>query len=166
MILAILSVSALCFFLFAVLSQRGVLRRIMMVVFGALIILSAAGIAANDVNHFGMVQKTTLTTAPLVGAKQEKVLLAQPLGTAGKENSYLYRTNPLSTKVLVAKPGLHATTAVVDGQKAQVRRSVTRWRYSGTWSAFLFCWSGQENSIASTDVTFVLPSDWQVVNAK
>lgn len=165
MILVILAAAALAYFFFAVLMQRGRSRRTGMWLSGALIILSVVTIAANDAFHFGLQPDTTTRTTPLVGVKAPRTLVKKPIGTAGKEATYLYRTNPLTKTIAVAKPSLHTSTHVIYGKIAQVRTATTRYRYAGDWSTFLFIGSGQDGMVKSRRVTFVVPANWHIVKA-
>ncbi|WP_225049028.1 DUF4811 domain-containing protein [Lacticaseibacillus kribbianus] len=159
MILVIMAMSAIAYFFVAVLAKPSPRRRVGMLVLGALLILSAAGIAANDSVRFGLHEVTVVKKAPLVGTKSAEALETKTLNGAPVVR---YRTNPLQHKVLTAASGMTATVAVKRGAKAAVTTTDRVLRYRNTWYAFLFAWSGQNNYRLHRTVTFTVPSDWQI----
>lgn len=162
MILAILTVSAIGYFFYAVLGRRRAYRRMGMWTAGTLIVLSVLAIAANDALHFGLKPVTTTTSTALVAAKQDEVLLKTPIGTNGKDAVYFYRTDPSHQTVLSSTPSLKRHNRVIRGQKPQVRIATTRYRYQNRLCALLFSGAGQDGLLVKRVVTFVLPPDWHV----
>ncbi|WP_262315439.1 DUF4811 domain-containing protein [Lacticaseibacillus parakribbianus] len=159
MILVIMALSAIAYFFVAVLAPAGRGRRIGMWSLAALLILSAAGIAANDSVRFGLTTVTVTKREPLVGTKTAKVLVTK---NRAKAPVVLYRTNPLQHKVLTAASGTTTTVAIKTGTKATVTTTDRQLRYRNGWAAFLFAWSGQNGYRLHRTVTFTVPDDWQI----
>ncbi|KRN23363.1 DUF4811 domain-containing protein [Lacticaseibacillus camelliae] len=167
MILVILIVAALALFLVAVLGQRSLRRRIWIAGLGVLLIASVGAIAANDASRFGMTTKVFTQTTEIVGAADHTILTV-PIGTAKQNLAVVYRKNPLSKKVSVAKPGVNTDVKLhrTNSRQAHVTIKRTELRYKDTFAAFLFAGSGQNGQVLTTTYDFAIPQSWRVSERK
>ncbi|WP_125703870.1 DUF4811 domain-containing protein [Lacticaseibacillus daqingensis] len=159
MILVIMALAAIAYFFVAVLTPHGPRRRLGVTLLGALLILCALGIAANDATHFGFKTVTQTRTTPLVGTPSATTLTTHRVGTAV---AVRYRTNPLTTTVKQVTPSATVTTKIRRGPQAHVTTTDRVLAYNGKWAAFLFAWSGQAGQRLHRTVTFTVPSGWQI----
>ncbi|MFD1440437.1 DUF4811 domain-containing protein [Lacticaseibacillus hegangensis] len=167
MILVILVIAAFALFLVAVLGQQSLRRRVWIAVLGVLLIASAFAIAANDASRFGMTTKVITQTTEIVGAA-DHTILTSPIGTDKQNLAVVYRQNPLSKKVSVAKPDINTVVKLhrTDSRLGQVTIKRTELRYKDTFAAFLFAGSGQNGQTLNTTYDFAIPQSWRVSERK
>lgn len=117
MIIIILAVFAVLAFWANMTIKSTVARYVTVTVMFIGLTLSVIAIVANMHSHFGMktVVTTTKTEIYSAGSPQQQfgVLLYQSVGTAGKENVYIYKASPDAKKTTLAKPDLKTTSQVL-----------------------------------------------------
>ncbi|MHA3066906.1 DUF4811 domain-containing protein [Lacticaseibacillus saniviri] len=164
MILVILSLAGIGFFLSFVLMQPSRTRAILSAVLALLIILSIAGIAANDLHHYGFREAQTSETKRLGTIQNQPVVGRMAIG---KNEAFVYRYQTADQdKPQVVKPSLTTTTKLVRGNQAQIKTTTTRSQYRNNWSEFLFWGSGQDGQLVSRTVTLTVPNSWKIVDVK
>ncbi|WP_054777142.1 DUF4811 domain-containing protein [Lacticaseibacillus saniviri] len=108
MILVILSLAGIGFFLSFVLMQPSRTRAILSAVLALLIILSIAGIAANDLHHYGF-REAQISETKRLGTIQNQPVVGRM--AIGQNEAFVYRYQTADQdKPQVVKPSLTTTT--------------------------------------------------------
>ncbi|CAK8054344.1 DUF4811 domain-containing protein [Eupransor demetentiae] len=132
------------------------------------IIASVALITANMHDHFGMKTETVTSKTQIYSAASTAssddygVLLYQPLGTNGKENVYIYRSQKNSLQPKPTEPDLKTTTKrqSISGEKAYLYTKTTRYVYKNGFWSFLFGWADNNKEIKTRTQTYQIPDNW------
>lgn len=166
MIIIILAVFAVLAFWANMTIKSTVTRYVTVTVMFIGLTLSVIAIVANMHSHFGMktVVTTTKTEIYSAGSPQQQfgVLLYQSVGTAGKENVYIYKASPDAKKTTLAKPDLKTTSqrVAVAGDKAYKIVQTTRYVYRNNTYKFLFGWADNNHQLKHKHVIYQVPATW------
>lgn len=130
------------------------------------LMISVVAMVANMHDHFGMKTVTTTTKTQIysAGSAQQTfgVLLYQSVGTAGKENVYIYKATPTAEKTTLAKPDLKTTSSrvAVSGNRAYKVVQRTRYVYRNNGYKFLFGWADNNQQLKHRHVIYQVPATW------
>lgn len=166
MIIIILALFAILAFWANMTIKTVVVRYVTTAVMFVGLILSVIAMVANMHQHFGMksVVTTTKTAIYSAGSAQQNfgVLLYQGVGTAGKENVYIYKASPKAVHTTLAKPDLNTTSSrvAVDGNKAYKVVRTTRYVYRNNAYKFLFGLADNNYQLKQRHVTYQVPATW------
>ncbi|BDR56002.1 DUF4811 domain-containing protein [Xylocopilactobacillus apis] len=125
-------------------------------------------IITNNSYHFGMEQQVETSTTQISSAspqKQMPFLLYEPLGTAGKEQVYLYKTLA-SGKIKHTTPDLTTNKVVRTKLSPKLITNKKVWRYKNSFYRVMFSVSGNEGTRIKTTNTFYIPKNWMVLSTK
>lgn len=168
MIIFTLVILVLLTFICTIYISNKKLSNILSVIFFALTIGNIALIVMNDHNHFGMKTVTEEKTVDIVSASPKKgmnMLLYQQVGTKGKENVYIYKTDKNQKKPSHTKAESYISNKVVtdSGSVKLVRESKYR-VYKSDFMKFMFGISGNDHKLVSRKNTFHVNKDWLVLS--
>lgn len=145
-------------------------RRLGMIIFGALFVLSTIGVTANYSHHWGMKQVTTTKSQRIYSAAGQNlpINLYQPVGTSGEDNVFIYKTSPSQRKPhhTQANELTHSTTKSTNGTQARLVTKENRWQYQNGFYRFLFMGTGINNKLVRRTNTLYYPKGYVKVTAK
>lgn len=166
MILLILFFGAILFAASMIFMNKGLNKNIWVTIGIFITIGSLVLITLNYTHHLGMKIKTTQTTEPLASSiDQPKVLAYRRLGT-GHERIYLYRTNPLATKLTKTNPAKDSVIIKKDQQRAQLIISSHEYVYRNEEYRLLFSLGEQNHQHINNTYQFNLTPNWKVISIK
>lgn len=170
MIIFALAIFVILTFVSIIYISNKTLSNILGVIFFALVIGSISLIMLNDHNHFGMEKSTETKTSALVSTTPQKgmnMLLYQEVGTKGKENTYIYRTDSTEKKPKHTKVDSNVTNSVVvNNDQPKVVKQSKYYVYKSSFMKFLFGISGNNHQLISIKNTFYVNKDWLVLSTK
>ncbi|KRN47703.1 hypothetical protein IV84_GL001683 [Pediococcus damnosus] len=145
-------------------------RNILSPIFAVIIILCAVFMVRNDREHYGMHKVDTTQTSDLVSvspSKEMKMLLYQPVGTAGKEKVYIYKKNVSQKKPTTTNPDPSNTTNTVKTVSGTptVKTTTTRWEYKNDAYRFWFGIAGNGHKLIRHHNTFNINKDWLTLSS-
>jgi len=170
MIIASVVLFAILLFLSMTMIDRGNLRIILALIFGALTVVSMMFMTFNDANHYGMHKVTKTETSDLISvspSKQMKMLLYQNVGTSGKEKVYVYKTHQSQKKASTTNPDPKKASnrvKTVSGTPTLVTKT-TRWEFNSKASKVWFNASGYGHKLVKRENTFNINKDWMVLSS-
>ena len=168
MIIAILILFVLLAFYSTVYIKKRSLSNILSVIFFIGVIGSVFAIVRNDHDHLGMKTVTEKQTVDLVSAAPKKgmnMLLYQQVGTKGKENVYVYKTDKSQKKPKHTKVESYISNKVVtdNGNAKLVQESKYR-VYKSDFMKFMFGIADNDHQLVSRKNTFHVNKDWLVLS--
>ncbi|GKQ42333.1 DUF4811 domain-containing protein [Companilactobacillus sp. RD055328] len=170
MIIFTLIILVLLTFIVTVYVNNKTLSNILSVIFFSLTIGNIMLIVMNDYNHLGMKTVTEEKTIDIVSATPNKgmnMLLYQQIGTKGKENVYIYRTDKNQKKPSHTKAESYVSNKVVtDSNEVKLVRESKYRVYKSDFMKFMFGISGNDHQIVSRKNTFHINKDWLVLSTK
>ncbi|MGR3742308.1 DUF4811 domain-containing protein [Companilactobacillus sp. DQM5] len=140
------------------------------ILFFALVIGNISLMMMNDHNHFGMKTITEERTVDLVSASPKKgmnMLLYKPVGTKGKENVYIYRTdkNQKKPKYTKVDTNISISNKVVTTTGADKLVQKSKYRvYKSEFMKFVFGISGNDHKFVSRKNVFYVNKNWLVLS--
>lgn len=145
-------------------------RRVGVTIFAVLFILCTAGVTANYSHHWGMKKITTTTTKKIYSAagQQLPINLYQPVGTSGKDNVYLYKTeiNQKKPSHTQANELTYSTDRNTSSNQPRIVTTETRWRYQNGFYKALFMGSGINNKLVHRQNVLYYPKGYVKVSVK
>lgn len=161
MIIATLIIGVIGLYLSFIMMKNGLLRGLLVAVFGVVMIGSLYLVNANDSNHFGMEKVTTTKTQTIYTASPSKalpMLLKQDVGTSGKRQVYIYKLSAKG-KTTHTKADYLITNKVQTGTKATLKTVRTEWVYKNNFYQSFFSNQNNHKLIRQTN-TLTVPKDW------
>lgn len=169
MILWILIISTALLFLSFMLMKNSWLRTLLSAIFLVILLSAIALIQNNDANHVGMKKVTTESTQVIYSASpspQLKLLLHQDIGTAGKHNVVIYKTNEKGKATHTkADYDIHNKVVSTSDNVAQMKVRRTEWVYKSDFYSTLFANQNNHLLVSQTN-TFSLPKGWYNLTTK
>ncbi|GAJ26622.1 hypothetical protein JCM15457_1559 [Liquorilactobacillus sucicola DSM 21376 = JCM 15457] len=169
MVVVTLVIGAIAIFASFIYIERLLPRLICTVVAGAILLGSIAGIVGNYYEHFGMHKVTTTSSKQIYSADttgKMKMILFQPIGTAGKENVYIYTKKANAKKVSHTKANEYTNNKLsrIKSNKAYVRKTEVRWQYKSDAYKFWFGIADNNNKLVKSTNHFYIPNEWFVLS--
>lgn len=169
MILFVLVISAFMFFLcYNLLVKNPALHVFSSLLFLVLFIGSTVMVTLNFHDHWGMKKVATekkVTLSSSLPQGNMNILMYQPIGTSGKDNVFIYRTNEKSKNM--SKTGVdkvkNYTVSTTKPAKLVIR--TVRYEYKSSIMHFLFGMA-QKPSRVKTINYFYVPKDWMQLTVK
>lgn len=169
MIIGLLVISAIAFFISFIYIDKMTTRLIATGIAGVILIISLFAIVANYHSHYGMEKVETVKTQQIYSADRTgrlDMLLFQPIGTAGKENIYIYSKHDDSKKVSHTQANEFTTSHVKqhNADKAELKTTEIRWRYKSKAYRFWFGIADNNHILVKRTNTFYLPKNWHTLS--
>lgn len=150
MIIILMFVVAVALFASVMFINGRTIRVISTAIFSILFVGSTTLMTLNYSHHFGMHQVTT-TTKQTVYSAGGKLPLAiyQPVGTSGRDNVLVYKTNLHQAKVHHTQANEYTTSKMKfsNRQLPQLTTTETRWRFKNKFYQGLYMWSGMDGTL-------------------
>ncbi|MDO1604636.1 DUF4811 domain-containing protein [Lactobacillus sp. YT155] len=168
MIIFTLIIFVLLAFISFVYLQNKTLSNILGGIFLVLIIANISLMMLNDHNHLGMKEVVENRTVDIVSASPKKgmnMLLYKQVGTKGKENVYIYRTdtNQKKPKHTVAESYVDNKVVKTTDANQLVQKSTYR-VYKNDFMRFMFGISGNDHTLIARKNIFYVNKDWLVLS--
>ncbi|MCL0330747.1 DUF4811 domain-containing protein [Apilactobacillus xinyiensis] len=167
MIIFVLIVAGFCFFLCTnLLVNNKILHVTSSLFFGLITLISVILIIANFHNHFGMHKVTETKSSVLVSnSKDINMLLNQPIGTSGKDNVVIYKTNVNQKKPLHTSTDQTKNYIVQDDTNAKLVTKTTKWQYKNDNYKLWFNFAQKPTHYRTVNY-FYVPKDWLNLTVK
>lgn len=170
MIIFALIIFVLLAFISIIYINNRLLSNTLGIIFFSLIVICISLMVMNDHNHFGMeevVESKTTTLVSTTPQKDTNMLLYQPIGTKGKENTYIYRTSNSEKKPKHTKVDSNITNkVVVDNDQPKIVKESKYYVYKSDFMKLLFSISGNDHHLISIKNTFHVNKGWLVLSTK
>jgi hypothetical protein len=169
MILFVLVISAFMFFLcYNLLIKSPALHVFTSLLFLVIFLGSTVMVTLNFHNHWGMKKVTTEKTTKLVSSLPQgnmNVLMYQPIGTSGKDNVFIYRTNAKSKTMSKTGVDKFQNHVVVTNNSPKLVTKKVRYEYKSSMTRFWFGMA-QKPSRVKTINYFYVPKNWMRLTVK
>ncbi|KRL03593.1 DUF4811 domain-containing protein [Liquorilactobacillus capillatus] len=171
MIVVTLIFGAIATFISFIYIEKIMPRLICTLIAGIILLGSVWGVVSNYHGHFGMYKVTTATTQRVYSTDptgKTQMLLFQPIGTAGKENVYIYAKKAHAKKTSHTKADEYTNNKLTrtTNKKAYLKRTEVRWRYKSAAFKFWFGIAGNNNQLVKRTNRFYVPKTWFVLTVK
>ncbi|WPC17061.1 DUF4811 domain-containing protein [Pediococcus inopinatus] len=170
MIIISIIIAALLLFISMAYVSNATWRNILSTIFAVIIIVCAIFMVRNDREHYGMHKVDTTETTDLISvspSKEMKMLLYEPVGTAGKEKVYIYKKNESQKKPTTTNPDPSNTTNTIKTVSGTptVKTTTTRWEYKNDTYRFWFGIAGNGHKLIGHHNTFNINKDWLTLSS-
>ncbi|GAA3607032.1 hypothetical protein GCM10022296_08190 [Secundilactobacillus similis DSM 23365 = JCM 2765] len=168
MIILILFIGAVLFATTMIFAQPSG-RKTLLVTLGLVLTVGSAGAMILNYNqHLGLKRVTVTRHYPLASSqpKAGRVLLVKPLGTAGREPVYLYRTNPLAKQLTKTNPAKGSAKVIRNAAQTRLTVKTTTWVYRNEELRLLFDVGMPNHEFAGKQWQFELKSGWRVATLR
>lgn len=170
MIIISIIIAALLLFISMAYVSNATWRNILSPIFAVIIIVCAIFMVRNDREHYGMHKVDTTETTDLISvspSKEMKMLLYEPVGTAGKEKVYIYKKNESQKKPTTTNPDPSNTTNTIKtvAGTPRVKTTTTRWEYKNDTYRFWFGIAGNGHKLIGHHNTFNINKDWLTLSS-
>ncbi|WP_311406398.1 DUF4811 domain-containing protein [Liquorilactobacillus uvarum] len=171
MIIITLILGAIAIFTSFIYIEKVLPRLLCTFVAGIILLGSILGIVGNYYGHFGMHKVTTTTSQKIYSADttgKTKMVLFQPIGSAGKENVYIYAKSEKTKKVSHTKANeyTHNKLTRVKSNGALLKTTKVRWQYKSNGYKFWFGIAGNNNKLVKSTNHFYVSKDWFVLSTE
>ncbi len=145
-------------------------RRVGVIVFAILFVLTTVGVTANYFHHWGMKKVTTTKSQRIYSAagKNLPINLYQPVGTSGKDNVFIYKTTPNQGKTIHTQANelTYSQAKTSTTNTAYLTTTETRWHYQNVFYKFLFIGTGMQNKLVHRTNTLYYPKGYVRLTVK
>ncbi|MFR0645373.1 DUF4811 domain-containing protein [Limosilactobacillus mucosae] len=169
MITVLMFLGAIAFFISIMFAPSRRTRIIAGLITGIIFVGSTVLITTNFHDHFGMKKVTTTKTTQIYSASSQlPIILYQPIGTSGKDDVYVYRTNDDSAKTTHTQTDGYTTNRVVktNDTKATLTTKETHWRFKNKFYRLLFAGSKMDGNLISRTNTLRYPKNYVKLTVK
>ncbi|KRM95307.1 hypothetical protein FC19_GL002072 [Liquorilactobacillus aquaticus DSM 21051] len=138
---------------------------------GVILVGSIGGIVGNYYDHFGMHKVTETTIQKIYSADttgKMNMILFQPIGTAGKENVYIFTRHENAKKVSHTKANEYTSNKITltKGSEATLKTTKVRWQYKSNAYKFWFGIANNNNKLIKRTNRFYIPKNWFVLSTQ